>query len=104
MYTWHIDPTMRAFVFHLAGNVEHCSVASLLYRAVTHYSLREHKISYHEFAKDLRLETPDELRLQVLLKDQRTKSLTQENAELRYQLRELKREREQLINAGFTKS
>lgn len=97
MYTWNIDPTMRAFLFHLAGNVEHCSVASLLYRAVTHYSLREHKISYHEFAKDLKVESPDELRMQLTLSDAKRRNLQQDLCEARYELRQA---RERLKSLG----
>lgn len=90
MYTWHIDPNMRRFVFHLATDLEHCSVSSVLYKAVTQYALREHKINYYEFIKDLKVETPDELRMQLTLADAKRRSLTQDNAELRYQLRELR--------------
>lgn len=104
VFSWTISPLMREFVYHLAGNIEYCSATSLLHRAVIHYAKSEHKISYHEYVKDLRLDTPDEMRLQLLLKDQRTKSLQQENAELRYQLKELKKSHEHLISGGFRQS
>ncbi|MDZ4875500.1 MAG: hypothetical protein CLLPBCKN_004896 [Chroococcidiopsis cubana SAG 39.79] len=95
---------MRAFVFHLATDIEHCSVSSVLYKAVTQYAQREHKISYHEYAKDLKLETPDELRLQLTLADARRRSLVQDVQELRYQIKQLQKTNEELINAGFRKS
>lgn len=81
---------MREFVYHLAGNIEYCSATSLLHRAVIHYAKSEHKISYHEFVKDLKVETPDELRLQLTLSDARRRNLQQDLCEARYQLRELR--------------
>lgn len=89
---------MREFVYHLAGNVEYCSATSLLHRAVIHYALKEHKISYHEFVKDLKVESPDELRMQLTLSDARRRNLQQDLNEARYELRQA---REKLKTLGW---
>jgi hypothetical protein len=90
VYTWHVDQLMRTFIFHLATDLEHCSVSSVLYKAVTQYAQREHKINYYEFCKDLKPSNPDELLMQLTLADAKRRSLQQDLSEARYQLRELR--------------
>lgn len=102
-YTWKMSPADRAFVGHIA-ELEHSSVAGLLHRAVIYYADHRLKLSYNDYLQTVKLDTPNEMHLKLTLKDQRNRSLAQENAELRYQLRELKKERDELVNAGFYKS
>lgn len=90
VFSWTISPLMREFVYHLAGNIEYCSATSLLHRAVIYYAKSEHKISYHEFVKDLKVESPDELRLQLTLADAKRRNLQQDLNETRYENRQLK--------------